>query len=229
VTGRLAQAQVTAQQRLRAITVRGVAAIWHGLPGHDRENVDEWLSKVLPLVDAAQRQSAAITDAYISRALEQLAIGINVDQVIGAAVRNGTPPETVYQRPFVTTWAAIGNGTELAAAIAAGDARARMTAAADVQLTQRATLDALQAADARIRGYRRVADAGACPFCLKVNGAYVKQATAMGLHPYCGCTLEPQLDDVEPTPLPAGVAVHDHGELGALLGDPAQHFSDLQH
>jgi hypothetical protein len=47
----------------------------------------------------------------------------------------------------------------------------------------------------------------------------------MPLHNHCGCSLEPVLDDVTPTPLPEGVAVHEHGELGLVLGDPAHDFT----
>jgi hypothetical protein len=76
-----------------------------------------------------------------------------------------------------------------------------------------------------IYGYQRVADPGACPFCLAVNGAYVKSADASPLHPHCGCSLSPL---TSPHPgaawLPDGTHVTDkysiteHGELGAMLG-----------
>ena len=57
--------------------------------------------------------------------------------------------------------------------------------------------------------------------------AFVKSANAMALHNHCGCGLEAVFYDVEVPPLPDGVAVHQHGELGAVLGDPAHSFASL--
>lgn len=44
-----------------------------------------------------------------------------------------------------------------------------------------------------IVGWRRVANAGACIYCQTLEGAFVKSADAMPMHPGCGCTLEPVL------------------------------------
>jgi hypothetical protein len=42
----------------------------------------------------------------------------------------------------------------------------------------------------------------------------------------CGCTLEPIEEPVTVTdPAPPGVAVHQHGELGPTLDDPAHAFT----
>lgn len=220
----LADANLQLQARLRALLVAAVGTAWTELRGYDRQNVDEWLSAVLPIVDAAQRQSVALTDAYVARALDRQPLGIDPTRLIGAAVRAGTAPATVYTRPFIQTWGALANGVAYQAAAAQGLHRAQSAARMDVQISHFAAYGAIQSADPAIRGYQRIADASACAFCRLVNGAFVKSASASPLHNGCGCGLRPVLRDVEPTPLPAGVAVHDHGELGPLLGDPAHHF-----
>jgi hypothetical protein len=224
---RLRDANLIVQARLRAVIERATAGAWAQLPAYDRGNLDEWLSTVLPLVDVAQRRSVALTDAYIARALERPALGIDPTPLIGAGVRSGVDPETVYTRPFITLWSALRDGVEYDAAVAKGLHRATSTAAMDVQLSHRASYGAIQAADPRIRGYKRVPDGSACKFCVTVAGAFVKSASAMGLHNHCGCGLEPVTADVEATPTPDTVAVHEHGELGAVLADPAQHFTSL--
>lgn len=222
----LVEAHIEGERRLRVLVTQGVERIWRELPGYDRANVDQWLSQVLPLVSAGQRASVALTEGYLARVLGRLPLGLNPDELIGAAVRNGTPPGEVYQRPFVTVWTALGAGTGFADAVNAGLARATSSAAMDVQLAMRGTANAVQEADDGVFGFTRVADGGACTFCSEVDGAYVKSADAMPLHNNCGCGLEPL---TAPHPraakLPSGVAVHQHGELGPVLTDPAHDFT----
>lgn len=223
----LAQAHILGQQRLRTVVARAVALAWTGLPGYDEENVEQFLDRALPVVLAGQRQSAALTDAYLARSLERQPLGIDSAVVTGAAVRNGVTPAQVYRRPFIVVWAALGAGTDWEQAVSSGLARATSTAEMDVQMASRAAYGAAQVRDTRIKGYKRVADGNACKFCRSINGAFVKSANAMPLHNHCGCGLEPVLEDVPASRLPDGVAVHEHGELGAVLTDPSQAFTSL--
>lgn len=221
----LADVNLELQARLRRVLARTVGAAWASLPAYNRADVDQFLATVLPVVEAAQRRSVTLTDAYIARALERPVLGIEAAELIGAAVRAGTSPETVYTRPFIQTWTALSDGVPYNEAIAGGRHRAESAARMDVQLSHFAAYGAIQAADPAIRGYQRVADASACSFCRIVNGAYVKNASASPLHNGCGCGLKPLLKDITPTSLPDGVAVHEHGELGPLLAAPGQHFT----
>lgn len=237
----LADAHIEGQRRLRERLALMVAKIWRDLPAHDQENVDQWLSQVLPIVLSAQRSSVAITNAYLARAMERQPLGLDVAALTGAAVRNGTPPADVYQRPFVTLWAALGAGVDYADALARGLDRATSTAATDVQLSMRATATAVDAADPYMYGFQRVADPGACEFCQQFDGAYIKgNGFVFALHNNCGCSLEPL---TEPHPkavrLPDGtkirphqygplndtVAVHLHGELGPVITPAHIHFT----
>lgn len=233
----LAEAHIEAEARLRRMVEGIIATAWAELPGHDRANVDEWLFRVLPAVATAQRASVAVTEAYLAQALERTPIGINQNELIAAAVRGGTPPEKVYERPFVTLWSGLSEGLDFEEASHKALARATSAGAMDVQLSMRATADAVGAADDGIYGYARAADAGACEFCKEVDGAYVKSAGAMPLHNHCGCGLEPQTEPHRGAVfLPDGrqvreyqygplVEVHDHGELGPVLTAPGDHFT----
>lgn len=220
----LARTHLTAQERLRALVTRGVMLRWQQLPRYDEENIDPFVSSVVPLVLAAQTRSVLLTDAYLARALDRRPIGVDVGAVI-ASLRGDTTPAQVYRRPFVSVWTALSKGEPIERAAAAGLARATGTAAMDVQMAHRGALQAVQDRDPRIRGYQRVANAGACQFCSMINGAVVKSADAMALHNNCGCGLEP-IEHEPPVPsLPEGVAVHEHGELGPVLGDPSHDFT----
>ncbi len=234
----LVDAHIEGQARLRRLVERVVTQSWGDLPGHDRANVDEWLSRVLPAVETSQRASVALTNAYLARSLERQPRGVSTEELIGAAVRNGTAPATVYERPFVTLWKGLGDGLEWEDASHKALARATSAGAMDVQLSMRATADAVaRPAGSGIYGYARAADAGACEFCKEVDGAYVKSASAMPLHNHCGCGLEPMTEPHRGAVLlPDGrrvreyaygplVEVHEHGELGPLLTAPGDHFT----
>jgi hypothetical protein len=238
----LVDAHIEGQARLRKLLGRVITQTWGDLPGHDRANVDEWLSRVLPAVEASQRASVALTNAYLARSLERQPVGVPQEELIGAAVRNGTPPATVYERPFVTLWGGLGSGLDWAEASKKALGRATSTGAIDVQLSMRAAAEAVDRVDQNMFGYRRVADAGACQFCKEVDGAYVKGSSGFvyALHNHCGCGLEPLTEphkgavelpdgtEVRPYaygPLNENVAVELHGELGPVLTKPGDHFT----
>lgn len=228
VASPLADAHIEALRRLRVYTASALEQLWTALPGYDRENIDQWLAGALPVVDTAKRTAITVTDAYLAHAVARQPLGVMpLDRV-----RNGIDASEVYQRPFVTVWSALSSGTMWDDAVTQGLNRAMSTGAMDVQLAFRAAADEIGRADEAIYGYQRVADGGACSFCQLVDGAYVKRADASPLHNHCGCGLEPLL---QPHPhakyLPNGAAVHDgfavheHGELGAVLTDPAHDFT----
>lgn len=229
----LAHSHIEAERRLRLLVTGSVEHIWRALPGYDRSNVDQWLSQVLPVIAAGQRQSASLTDAYIARVLGRRPLGIDRAEVTGATIRNGATPEEVYARPFVNVWTGLSKGVAFPDAVNAGLARATSTAAMDVQMSMRATANAVQQADPKIIGYERAADGGACEFCQEVDTAFVKSADAMALHNNCGCGLEPVT--VQSRGQRVGskgqhgtrVAIHDHGELGPVLAAPGDNFTHL--
>src|SRR5689334_10915371 len=102
----LADAHIELLRRLRALTGATVANVWTDLPGYDRQNIDEWLSTVLPVIDTARRASVSLTDAYIAQMMDRDPLGVEpFDQI-----RNGVPAAEVYQRPFVTVWTALKDG-----------------------------------------------------------------------------------------------------------------------
>lgn len=221
----LTRAHITAQERVRAAVANAVGRTWTALPAYDEDDADAFITAALPLVTAGQLQSVRLTDAYLARMLRRQPIGLDAADVTGPAVRGGTDMRTVYRRPFIQLWSALSDGTDYQAAVGMGLTRAVMTARTDVQLTHRAALQAAQDRDPAIRGFQRVADSGACAYCQMIDGAFVKSADAMPLHPGCGCGLEPRTEPVDTPVLPDAVAVHEHGELGPVVGDAAHDFT----
>lgn len=222
----LTEAHIGAQKRLRDALTAIIATAWRDLPAYDRADIPAFLDTAVPAVLAAQRQSVALTEAYIARYLGRRPVGIAPAALIGAGIR-GTDPAEVYARPFVTVWTALSEGVPYESAVSAGLSRATEMAAFDVQASMRATSGAVQSATPEgFYGYQRVANGDACDYCAEIDGAYVKFADAMPLHPNCGCGLEPL---TAPHPraakLPSGVSVHEHGEMGAIIADPAHAFT----
>lgn len=216
------------QLHLRQAAARAVRRHWQALPGYDRADLPVWLERVVPTILASQRQSVALTNAYLASTMRRRPFGLHVDDLIGPAVRAGTPLEEVWARPFVTQWTALKAGSTFADANAAALARAEGMARFDVQASMRSTSTAVQQADNAIVGYRRVADADCCDYCAAIDGAFVKSADAMPLHPGCGCGLEPVTGTPRPsTEPPSTVAVHEHGELGPVLTNPEHSFESL--
>lgn len=227
----LTEAHIQAQARLRHFVATAVLLIWQGLQSYDERDIDPFLARAVPVVLGGQRQAVALTEAYLAQSLRRAPLGVSPDALIGAAVRNGTPPEEVYRRPFVNVWTALKNGSSWEDAVHSGQARATSSAQMDAALSSRATFQAVQESDDGIYGYRRVADSGACKFCRTVNGAYVKSGTAFALHSHCGCSLQPLTSPHSRAKfLPSGASVeehyaqHEHGELGLVLTDPTHHF-----
>ena len=224
------QNHINVQNKLRQIVVAAVVAAWNNLQSYDERDIEPFLAAVLPIVNAGQRQSIALTEAYLAQVLRRQPIGVNHDEIIGS-LRGDVTPDEVYRRPFVTVWTALKEGKTWEEAVHAGGARVAATADVDVAMSSRATFKQVQEADEGIYGYQRVAEGGACKFCVAINGAYVKSADASPLHNRCGCSLEPL---TRPHPraayLPSGAAierdyaVHEHGELGATLTDPDHSF-----
>ncbi len=256
---RQAQAHITAQERVRAITVAGVARAWDDLPAYDEAQVPVFLAGVVPVVLAAQRRSVALTNAFLARAAGRPPLALDITQLIGSAIRTATPAvveasrsnagptlpedatgvplELVYRRAFVQTWSALADHTPWADAVTQGRDRATATAAIDVQNAMRHTLVAIGEADDTILGYRRVPDAGACPFCRLIAGVRYLTSQLQPVHPFCGCGVAPIFqatrgdftgnahNDLDVTRDGVSAAVREHGELGALLVDGSHAFT----
>jgi hypothetical protein len=236
VSAELAEAHVTAQARLRELGAGMIANAWRGMPAYHESDLDLWLTTAVPIVLAAQRQAVSLTEAFLARSLGRQPFGVPPAGLIGDALR-GTSPETVYRRPFVTVWTALGAGKELEAAIEEGLTRATAAAATDVQLAMRSTLREVGQVDEAILGYQRVPDAAACDFCRLVAGQRYTTDELMPIHTHCGCGVDVitaanrgdfsgrRENDLNVTDGDLTVAVREHGELGPVLVDAAHDFT----
>lgn len=212
--------------RLRLTAAGGVERAWLSLPSYDRADVATFVNRAVPIVGAAQRNAVSLTGAYLSRSLKSRVVALDLAATTGAAVRNGATPADVYGRAFVTVWRALGAGSRFEDAVASGLARATATAQTDVALSSRAAAVEYASRDSRITGWRRVADSGACPLCAAASDQTYHSDDVMPIHDRCGCTVEPIVGEATtPSGPPAGVAIHEHGELGPVLAKEGDDFT----
>jgi hypothetical protein len=236
VSTQLVDAHIAQQAQLRARVAAAMAKAWDGLPNYDEASVEPFLAAAVPTTTAGQRASVALTGAFLARMLGRAPAGVDPAAVL-ALVRNGTPAREVYRRPFVTVWSDLKAGQPWEQAVQAGRDRAVSAVQTDVQLAMRQTLNVVGEADPAILGYRRVPDPGACVFCRLVAGQRYTTRDLMPIHNHCGCGVDvitaenrhlfggnPK-NDLSITKDGVTATIHEHGELGPVLTDGADHFT----
>ena len=217
------------QNRLKAIrlqTARAVQVEWDRLEEYHKDSAEPFARKVMPIVAAGQMMAARTTNAYVSRLARIQPVRLTPAMVTGRAARNVDPLEE-YQRPFGEVWSALGDGVPLDVAAERGRSRLNVLAVADIWLASRAATAVIDQATAKITGWVRVADAGACDLCSAADGLPMTQAADLAGHPGCGCTSEPTFAET-PDSAPAderAIAVHENDETGPVLYQAGQSFA----
>jgi hypothetical protein len=236
-----------ALKRTRSHVADLVGAQWSGLGTYNKSDVPRFLNRALPIVAAGQARAVALTNAYLGRQIGTGPQGVDVAALGGAAVRNGADPTTVYTRPFITVWAALGNGDDLQQAIDSGYARVTSTADMDVALSMRDSMLAFGFAlalsdpggQSQIVAWRRVAESSCCEYCQMLDGVHTGPSQPQPLHNRCGCTAEPitrATADAHPSILDGlllGLAgavigqtlIQEHGELGPVITQNGDSFT----
>lgn len=251
----LARAQAQAVATLRARVTAYVTTQWNALGGtYSDQALEQFVSRVVPVVIAGQRQVANVTAAYIAQTVAVMsgqgtvaAAGVPPELVSGAALR-GIAPETVYGRPIVTVRTAISAGADVAQALAAGLHRAVNIAGTDMQLARTHAAKLAMKDDERVTGYQRVlTNPRACALCTIASSNKYGRGDLMPIHNQCDCGIAPIIGRSNPGSAmnrailqtrradePGGdadsasgieVEVRHHGELGPVLTVAGQHFT----
>lgn len=211
--------------KLRTATTGHALAAWDALPDYNIDRAAPFAVKVAPIIGTGQLLTARNTAAYLSRKL-----GGPPPRILPADVtdlRQGVPTAQAYQRPFGLVWHALGKGLALDAAVAIGRGRLADMVATDVLLAMKAATSIVGGTDNRITGWVRVADSGACDLCQAADGETYSDASDMGIHPSCGCTLDPAFDGTQSAPEDEGAtATHESAELGPLLYEAGHSFAE---
>jgi hypothetical protein len=242
-------------QSLRDRLISFVLSAFDALGSYRDADAAEFIERVLPVVLGAQQTMGQLTDAYLSSMIADMLggaaapVGVQLDEAL-----RGTPPETVYQRPFVTAWTALSQGHDYADAI--GQARNRLLSITetDLQLARtHAARQSMQRGGARFYR-RRLSGSKNCALCTIASTQRYRVEKLMPIHPGCHCKPEPIPGDRDPGQVidegllreaheaiardtgqsDAGgrapdyrqiIITREHGEIGPLLAVRRQHFT----
>lgn len=186
---------------LRASMVQQLFAMWFSMPEYRDANVSEFMSLSMPLINAAQETSAQATATYIQFQLELMGADSNIqlpppELVTGKALRNGTPPEEVYARPFKELWTALKNGHTYEDAVRMGADRLRQLVETDIQLAHTHTARNIFSNRKDVMGFRRVpTGAHTCALCMIASTQRYRKLDLMPIHPGCDCKVAPIISE----------------------------------
>lgn len=193
------QRQVNA---LRQSVAAYISRLWRSLGTYRQPQMHSFTRQALPVVLGGQRKVSAFTVAYLA-GLQRVTVGgagvpvaVNPQTVTGAAVRNGTAPVDVYERPFHLVWRQLDElprePGSIDQAMQAGLDRAVQSALTDLQLAKTHTSRQVLAADKRATGYRRVLEgAHSCALCVVASTQRYHKADLLPMHPTCDCSIAP--------------------------------------
>lgn len=222
------------RRELRRLT----SDVWRDVGGPGDGNIEALLQIILPIMSGVEMNIGQLVAAYLDELSTEWGITITPivtpDQVTGAVLRNGTPPEEVYARPITETRRALAKGKRIERARVDGRRRLQALADTDAMLAHR-----LAAGDAfhslGFERYRRVPTARSCDLCRTAAENIYNAAYLMPIHGNCDCRIVPvyppanvpqrELPKVPPPSAPADPVVREHGELGPVLVDRAHVFT----
>ena len=226
---------------------------------YDDAAVTALASRIAKQVGSAQRQTAALTDAYLAR-MTGILIGRSVPAsgVINVAQLRGLPTSQVYQRLGETYRYQRSIGQDNASALRLTQQRAEVMADTDTTLAMRAQSRRFMTRRG-ISHYRRIirpeaSKGGTCGLCIAAADRIYTKADLLPMHDRCNCETAPIVGgrdpghslnaaDLDALYGAAGstgrqdlakvrITVHHHGELGPVLAVHGQAFrgpNDLPH
>lgn len=182
---------------LRQRVVSFVERAWGSLDSWRDADIERFVRAVVPVIEAGQVQTAALTDAYLAAVESTITglpvrpVGIPADLVVDEAVR-GVATAAVYSRTGPTVWTALSQGASLRVAAQKGLQRALSTASTDMQLAKtHASRHVLSKKDGVV-GYRRVITGSkSCGLCIVASSQRYHKHNLLPCHPGCDCSVAP--------------------------------------
>lgn len=215
-----------------------------------------WADQLSSTIQAIQRQTASLTDAYLAQVMAAMT-GRPVNPAGAMDITNlraNTTPAKVYSRVAEQFRYAKSTGADDQAAMKAATDRAEVLADTDISLAARAQSQKFMVVN-KVDGYRRVihpelSKTGTCGLCVAASQNFYHQSQLLPLHARCACTTVPIIngmdpghqlnrDDLDALYKQAGgtqaaqltkvrFAVHDNSEIGPVLAVHGQHFRSAE-
>lgn len=181
--------QSTAQLRQQ---VRDLVLMWFGAHGFRGAGAVAFVRVTLPILLAAQRTMATLTDAYLAQQISTLSgqsippRGVPDDLIASPRLRQGVSLETVLRRPHEQVWSALSRGKSFEEAVKIGRTRAESIAMTNLQLAKTRASREVMKDDRRVVGYRRVlTGVQSCGLCVIASTLRYRRSDLMPIHPGC--------------------------------------------
>lgn len=189
---------------VRSRVVAYIERAWGSLDSWREADIERFVRAIVPVVEAGQVRTAALTDAYLA-AFERTVLGGSVAPVgvpateISYATIRGVPATEVYSRVGPTVWSALADGKDLRDAVNLGLRRAVQTAQVDMQRAKTQASVAVFARKDNVVGYRRVLRGSeSCALCIIASTQRYRKRDLMPVHPGCDCGVSPIYGDRDP-------------------------------
>lgn len=171
---------------------------WEGMPAYQDADFERFIERVVPRIEAGQKLTAEITDAYVARVVaDELASGVSrgvVAPVTTEALR-GVAASEVYHRPFSTVYAGLGAGKPLDVAVKAGKNRLMQLVSTNMQLAKtHSSRQAMQRSGA-VMFQRVLTGRENCALCTIASTQRYWVKDLLPIHPGCDCSTKPLFGD----------------------------------
>lgn len=200
VINRYVDQNIALRQRVTSFVERA----WGSLDSWRDADIDRFVNAVVPVIEAGQVQTAALTDAYLAAVESTITglpvrpVGIPANLVIDEAVR-GVATDAVYARTGPTVWTALSQGAPVSAAVEKGLQRAVSMASTDLQLAKTHSSRHVLSKKDGVVGYRRVLEgAKSCALCIVASSQRYHRDKLLPIHGGCDCGVLPIYGDRDP-------------------------------
>lgn len=249
----LVDRHAAARARLTTLLAELLLRLWQAFTGHySPPEVRRFADQAAAAVAAGQRQTAALTAAYLARVLVLQGAERSRARVELPASLRGVDLTEVYERPVRDYRYHRFQGLDDAAAKDRGRVRLLTLADSDVAMAMREASRQVLDGHPQVRGYRRVihpelSAGGVCGLCIAASDRVYHRGELLPLHGRCKCTVSPIVDGSDPgsslnaADLSALYAraggtdraklkrvryqIQAHGELGPVLTEQGHHWT----
>jgi hypothetical protein len=183
---RIQQAHHASLLAIRETSAGLVEDAWDAYADLDSRSAARFVDAAAQITIAAQAETAALAAGYLEANDAVLGRSSRIVPTL-PPIRNGVPPEAVFERSIVESRRIVSRGGNVDQALAAGRARAMSTARTDVTLANRGAISAAKAGRPWVVGYRRVLTGKSCALCATASTQRYKIADLQPIHGNCDC------------------------------------------